>query len=644
MIEQARHSHKYFAPVYESTGEYYYRFKTSEEYESEQGVHVPVLNFTEELTCLDDLVNFVQISKVDKQETKECFVDFIKGIFNIDPRKRWTADMSRQHPFISRKKYEGPFVPKREQRPVVTQSSIDEHDENSDSSSVTGRNKSDEMYEKLGSCPSQILRDPSEFAFNKSSKKPISEEKKKEIFNNRSYRPPILSLDVEYFKGFNFNSLDSISEGFKDMIYNQSKALNFKIIVPQQKQNNQKSTNAFTSTFQSQNAGYTHQNTGFPLDAQAYLPQQPMGYQQNAQNWQFNQNQMNYSANQVPQSMQYQIPYGYQNQPGVQYPGYNTGQLPMTAQPQMMGNTYSMQPQFMASQPQQQNYAYGACQSYQMNMPNYQPTDAYAQNQFYQTQDPWTNSHTGNDMHSQGFGNYGQDPSYYPHEQVITPGDPHPSLFKTQDQKTKVKVRQDHNTQLRAGSWDPKFLQKGDIKKFQHNNGQGYTEGQISSWQNIKKSSGYSKVKRNKKFKQKLKNSKGFNTQSIFSQAFGEPQENEQDRSEGMTMQNQMPYVGIQDPPKTATFDTFYQNLPKSKKSSENTGQMSSLAFTNKSFASTFKMEGPLKSSRVQSNEPVTSELNKVKLKKSRSNNVDEVMNDQSAFSKFNQSKFSFIL
>jgi hypothetical protein len=131
--------------------------------------------------------------------------------------------MSRQHPFISRKKYEGPFVPKRELKPVVTQNSIDEHDENSDSSSVSRKNKSDEMYEKLGSCPSQILRDPSEFAFNKSSKKPISEEKKKEIFNNRSYRPPILSLDVEYFKGFNFNSLDSISEGFKDMIYNQSK-------------------------------------------------------------------------------------------------------------------------------------------------------------------------------------------------------------------------------------------------------------------------------------------------------------------------------------------------------------------------------------------------------------------------------------
>jgi hypothetical protein len=55
MIEQARHSHKYFSPVYDSSGEYYYRFKTKEEFESEQGVYVAELNFFEELTCLDDL-------------------------------------------------------------------------------------------------------------------------------------------------------------------------------------------------------------------------------------------------------------------------------------------------------------------------------------------------------------------------------------------------------------------------------------------------------------------------------------------------------------------------------------------------------------------------------------------------------------
>ena len=222
MIEQSRHGHKYFAPVYENSGEYSYRFKAKHEFEAEQGVFVPDINFEEDLTCLDDLIRF-QNTKNDKLETKECFVDFLKGILHIDPRRRWTPNMGRQHPFISRKKYEGPFVPKREESPMYSSHSIDERDENSDSSSVSRRNKSDEMYEKMGSCPSQLLRDPPDNIFNKFAKKGIPPEKMHEMFNNKSYRPPILSLEVDYFKGFNFNSLDSISEGFKDMIYNQRK-------------------------------------------------------------------------------------------------------------------------------------------------------------------------------------------------------------------------------------------------------------------------------------------------------------------------------------------------------------------------------------------------------------------------------------
>ena len=102
MIEQSRNGPKFFSYVQDPTGDYYYRFKSQAEFEMEQGIRVPVLNFHEELTCLDDLVNF-QGSRNDKIETKQWFVDFIKGVLNIDPRKRWTPNMSKQHPFISRK-------------------------------------------------------------------------------------------------------------------------------------------------------------------------------------------------------------------------------------------------------------------------------------------------------------------------------------------------------------------------------------------------------------------------------------------------------------------------------------------------------------------------------------------------------------
>lgn len=177
ILEMARNKDKYFAPVFEKSGEYTYRFKTVEEYQNEQGVLVPYLNFQETLTSLEDLVLF-QNGKNDKNETKECFVDFLKGILHLNPRKRWTPAMASQHPFISRKKYEGPFKPIAEitKRPSLQKkressagsrandsSFISEEDnrndsqspgakDNSDSSSVSRvNNKSDEMYDKLGS-------------------------------------------------------------------------------------------------------------------------------------------------------------------------------------------------------------------------------------------------------------------------------------------------------------------------------------------------------------------------------------------------------------------------------------------------------------------------------------------------------------
>ena len=50
MIEKGRNSAKYFSSVYESSGNYTYRFKTKEEFEQEQGVTIPDLCFEESLT------------------------------------------------------------------------------------------------------------------------------------------------------------------------------------------------------------------------------------------------------------------------------------------------------------------------------------------------------------------------------------------------------------------------------------------------------------------------------------------------------------------------------------------------------------------------------------------------------------------
>ncbi len=93
-----------------------------------------------------------------------------------------------------------------------------------------------------------------------------------------------------------------------------------------------------------------------------------------------------------------------------------------------------------------------------------------------------------------------------------------------------------------------------------------------------------------------------------------------------------MPFLNIQDPPKTAKFDNFKQNLPKSKKSSDNFGKIQTSAFTTgQSFAGTYNIDGPLKSCRMPtSGDPMTPDTNKIRLKKAKSKSEEEIMQEQS--------------
>lgn len=357
---------------------------------------------------------------------------------------------------------------------------------------------------------------------------------------------------------------------------------------------------------------------------------------------------------QPPSNTGYGNPYGYGSYQPSQYNYYGKNQqVNMGMPPQVMNTQHQMPPQMMPQQQPNYNYGYP---NYQMNMQPHH-TSTFAQNQFYgghqqeppgyslfgQQQysnmndqyPPTSNSplwgttglsqqqtHTSQfypqqqyyDPQYQGFENMGfysqqnEGAGFYQQQPFGTPGDPHPSMFKSNQPQPKVRVKQESETEMRAGSWDPKFLQKSGIRKFHHNNGQGYTEGQIANWTNMKKSTGYSKVKKTKKFKNKKKDSKGqFDSHNIFTQTFGES-EPQQTHFEPQPNPNQVPFLNIKNPPKTAKFNTFNQNLAKTKKSSESFGQNSSIAFKGQSFSETFHMQGPLKSSRMPHTDPVCHE------------------------------------
>src|SRR6266516_3087089 len=40
-----------------------------------------------------------------------AFIDFVRGLLNINPLERWSPQQAKLHPFITQQKFTGPFIP-----------------------------------------------------------------------------------------------------------------------------------------------------------------------------------------------------------------------------------------------------------------------------------------------------------------------------------------------------------------------------------------------------------------------------------------------------------------------------------------------------------------------------------------------------
>lgn len=69
----------------------------------------------------------------------DSFLDFLKGLLRIDKDTRWTPLMAKEHPFIKRQSYNGPFEPQREQEHVSTTETGDDTMSERSSSSKDSR-------------------------------------------------------------------------------------------------------------------------------------------------------------------------------------------------------------------------------------------------------------------------------------------------------------------------------------------------------------------------------------------------------------------------------------------------------------------------------------------------------------------------
>jgi len=51
-------------------------------------------------------------------QNRHAFIDFLKGLLQLNPLERWSPQQARSHPFVTGEKYVGPFVPPA-RRPVT---------------------------------------------------------------------------------------------------------------------------------------------------------------------------------------------------------------------------------------------------------------------------------------------------------------------------------------------------------------------------------------------------------------------------------------------------------------------------------------------------------------------------------------------
>ena len=97
-----------------------YHLKTAEEYALETSTEIPILRKYLRYSKLDDVImkcplaNKSRMSSEQKREEmlrRLCFLNFLEGLFKMNPFERWTAKQAANHPFITNAPFTGQFTP-----------------------------------------------------------------------------------------------------------------------------------------------------------------------------------------------------------------------------------------------------------------------------------------------------------------------------------------------------------------------------------------------------------------------------------------------------------------------------------------------------------------------------------------------------
>ncbi|KAK6543241.1 dual specificity protein kinase yak1 [Orbilia ellipsospora] len=119
MLEMGKQSGEFFEKVTDEFGRKTYRLKSMETYSREHGTKEQPSKRYFQATTLPDIINQYAMPRKNmkpaeierEMNNRIAFIDFVRGLLNINPLERWSPQQAKLHPFITQQKFTGPFVP-----------------------------------------------------------------------------------------------------------------------------------------------------------------------------------------------------------------------------------------------------------------------------------------------------------------------------------------------------------------------------------------------------------------------------------------------------------------------------------------------------------------------------------------------------
>ncbi|KAE8451909.1 hypothetical protein EG329_002750 [Mollisiaceae sp. DMI_Dod_QoI] len=121
MLEMGKQSGEFFEKRHDvdDFGRRTYHLKSMEQYSREHGTKEQPSKKYFQATTLPEIIRSYAMprknmkqNEIDREmNNRVAFIDFVRGLLNINPLERWSPQQAKLHPFITQQKYTGPFVP-----------------------------------------------------------------------------------------------------------------------------------------------------------------------------------------------------------------------------------------------------------------------------------------------------------------------------------------------------------------------------------------------------------------------------------------------------------------------------------------------------------------------------------------------------